>query len=193
MADIRYDEDKLKDLILYIAFKSNDDSYFGKTKLNKILFFSDFLYYRHYGKAITGAKYIKNKYGPTVKHLDTTLRDLKTAYKAVMQNFIVFGYDQKKLIAIDKVDLSRFDAQEISFVDQIISELRGDTANRVSKLSHEFAAWKILDFGDEIPYSLALVLNPQKTKQLLSEKDIAIGKMLDEKYKANDLESVNKI
>jgi hypothetical protein len=39
------DEQKMKELILYISQKCADDTKFGATKLNKILYFSDFLAY----------------------------------------------------------------------------------------------------------------------------------------------------
>ncbi len=55
-ATLANDEAKLVELILYIADKCENDPHFGKTKLNKILFFSDMLYYGFFGNAITGVE-----------------------------------------------------------------------------------------------------------------------------------------
>lgn len=51
--------------MLYIAKRSLTDPYFGYVKLNKILFYADFVAYGELGKPITGATYIRNLYGPT--------------------------------------------------------------------------------------------------------------------------------
>src|SRR5437660_10500981 len=60
---------RLRELILYIADRSKDDPKFGATKLNKILYFSDFVSFREYGEPITGAMYMRLENGPAPMHL----------------------------------------------------------------------------------------------------------------------------
>ncbi|HZQ34888.1 MAG TPA: hypothetical protein VFD32_03070 [Dehalococcoidia bacterium] len=55
MENREIDSRKLGELILYVAEKSSDDPRFGATKLNNILFFSDFLAFGQLGRSITGA------------------------------------------------------------------------------------------------------------------------------------------
>ena len=55
---------KLKELVLYIAQKSEDDPSFGATKLNKILFAADFYFFGQTGRSITGASYVHRGKGP---------------------------------------------------------------------------------------------------------------------------------
>ena len=62
------DDEKLKELILLLARASEGDPNFGTVKLNKELFYSDFLAYRLFGKAITGHEYIALELGPGPKH-----------------------------------------------------------------------------------------------------------------------------
>lgn len=50
-----FDPAKFKALMLYAAEKSRGDPRFGAIKLNKILFFSDFLSYGLTGRAVTAA------------------------------------------------------------------------------------------------------------------------------------------
>ena len=45
----KFNEGKFRELILYVARRSEDDKYFGAVKLNKILYFSDFNAYRELG------------------------------------------------------------------------------------------------------------------------------------------------
>jgi hypothetical protein len=40
------DDEKLRELILYVSTLSKDDDNFGATKLNKLLFYADFLAYQ---------------------------------------------------------------------------------------------------------------------------------------------------
>ena len=58
-----YDAGKLGELIVYIVENSLGDPYFGKTKLNKILFAADFEAYRQRGRSITGADYPASRMG----------------------------------------------------------------------------------------------------------------------------------
>jgi len=65
----KYNEEKLAELILYVCHKSEADERFGATKLNKILFYSDFAAYRQLGQPITGADYQNLEEGPAPRKL----------------------------------------------------------------------------------------------------------------------------
>ena len=62
-------ERRFRELLLYICEKSATDPKFGATKLNKILYFSDFLAFARYGKPITGFEYQRERNGPVPKRL----------------------------------------------------------------------------------------------------------------------------
>jgi len=47
-------QDKFRELVLYLSEKSQDDKKFGATKLNKILYFCDFGSYVKLGQPVTG-------------------------------------------------------------------------------------------------------------------------------------------
>jgi hypothetical protein len=64
VSDVRYDPEKFRELVVYVASKFEDDPPLGDVKLNKILYFSDFLTYNRLGSPITGARYQKQKLGP---------------------------------------------------------------------------------------------------------------------------------
>ena len=63
------DDEKFKELVLYIARKSECDPRFGATKLNKLLFFSDFLAFKRLGSPITGQTYFKLDHGPAPRRM----------------------------------------------------------------------------------------------------------------------------
>src|SRR6267154_5777818 len=62
-------EAKFKELVLLVAKQSEGDGTFGATKLNKLLFYIDFLSYLNLGKAVTGMQYQKLDRGPAPKKL----------------------------------------------------------------------------------------------------------------------------
>ena len=52
-----YDPDRLAELMLLAADRLHTDPSYGATKLNKALFFSDFLHYKRHGDLISAAVY----------------------------------------------------------------------------------------------------------------------------------------
>ena len=72
--------EKLREMIWMIVDESSEHSVpLTVTKLNKLLFISDFAFYKLTGKSISGEIYYKNHYGPTiaVRHLDDGLKKTK--------------------------------------------------------------------------------------------------------------------
>src|SRR5438034_11290020 len=63
------DEPRFRELVLYICEKCAADPKFGATKLNKILYFADFLAYAEFGEPITGVEYQKIANGPAPRRL----------------------------------------------------------------------------------------------------------------------------
>ena len=73
MQVFKQDIDKFKELILYVCEKSATDPNFGATKLNKILFLSDFWAYAYCGRPITGVEYMKLRFGPAPEGVRPTV------------------------------------------------------------------------------------------------------------------------
>ena len=59
-----FEEARFKELIVLISELCAKDPTYGSVKLNKILYFADFMAYRVLGKPITGATYFKLQEGP---------------------------------------------------------------------------------------------------------------------------------
>src|SRR5437868_14530692 len=76
-AEPTFHEDKLAELILYIAERSEHDKEFGKTKLLKLIAYSDFGAYQRLGRPITGAHYRKLPHGPAPREAPETLEILE--------------------------------------------------------------------------------------------------------------------
>ncbi len=54
-------------------------------------------------------------------------------------------------------DLTVFSEDELATIDKVFADLVGLSAQQVSDLSHEEAGWRLVEFGETIPYEAALV------------------------------------
>jgi hypothetical protein len=150
-----FDKDKLRQLTLYIASRSEQDPRFGSVKLNKILFYSDFVHYVKTGDSITGSAYKRMPNGPCPENLPKLLEVLDKKDELKLQHRNFYGKLQKRPIALVEADLSIFTAKEISTVDYVMQELWGRNASEASELSHQFIGWQLADEFATIPYSVA--------------------------------------
>lgn len=149
--------DKMRELILYVSRRSEDDPKFGATKLNKILFFSDFLAYRQYGQAITNQPYFRLEWGPAPKCLvPLRVRMIKDGDLA-LQTRDYYGEKQDRTVALREPDLAHFKGIEVAIVDHVIERLRDLDAGEASELSHRFTGWKLAGHKENIPYYVALL------------------------------------
>jgi hypothetical protein len=156
-------EQKLAELILYISKLSEGDETFGSTKLNKLLFYSDYTAYLKLGTPITSVAYLRLDHGPAPVNL-VRLRD-RLVHTGVLQMVTTRFHNrtQEKPIALRETDFSVFSAQEISIVDRIVNQFKGMRAAEISDLSHNFVGWRLAKKNEVIPYSVARVHRREPT------------------------------
>lgn len=173
--EFKYNPEKLKNLILYVAEQSKDDPYFGATKLNKILYYVDFRAYRELGCPITGAEYQKLPDGPAPRELLKVRRQLLNEGRIALQNRQVFNYVQQRIVPLDPaVDTgSSFLPNELAIIDDVLLMLRGKSGTEASEMSHDEAGWKLVGYYQTIPYETAW-FPPQGTE--LDEESLAIAR-----------------
>lgn len=161
---------KFRELLLYVAQKSLDDPRFGATKLNKILFYSDFLAYGELGRPITEATYQRLDHGPAPVPLLAAERELESEGAAEVIEVPRFHLKQRRLIPKRRARLAEFSAEEIALVDEVIDVLRGYTAVGVSALSHLEKAWQLVEDGEEIPFEFVFI-----SREPLTAEDVKRG------------------
>jgi len=146
-------EARLRELILYVSARCESDPKFGATKLNKILWWSDFLTYAYTGKPITGVEYMRLGNGPVPRRMMAVRESMQQAREiAVAEVDMPFGgRTQHRVMALRSPDLSKFSAEEIDVVQHVITALWHKTAKGVSALSHG-KAWEVADDKGPIPY-----------------------------------------
>ena len=174
-----FNENKFKELILYVARHSVDDKYFGAVKLNKVLYFSDFNAYRELGNSITGADYQHLNEGPAPRQFLRVKDSLIAREEATIERRVVFSMTQQRLVAAgeakDEKDI--FTLDELRIIDEVIDTLWNMTAREASKLSHEEYGWRLTEPGESIPYSSAF-FSPEP----LTQEQISYGQKFAEEH-----------
>ena len=169
---------KFRELMLYAAEKSGEDPRFGATKLNKILFFSDFLAFGLTGSAITGATYRKDRNGPTPRELKPMAREITESKDGIFVNRRVFNYSQTRLVPLRPANKHLFSSEELDLVDNVIDDLSWRSAAEVSRLSHDRSvAWQIAEMGEDIPYECVFL-----SARTATSDDIGRGQELARRY-----------
>ena len=144
---------RLKNLLLYILGKMGDTF---QTKMNKVLFYIDFLSYRERGMAISGLAYNAIDFGPVPQRWDRVY----SAFDEVeQQTQLVHDQECIALTAIAVADMGGFTSEEKAIIDEVCEKMKGLSAHDISDLSHREPAWKNhLHQPETIPYSEAFSL-----------------------------------
>ena len=162
-----FDREKFKTLVQYICYRCENPQLLGKTKLNKILWFSDMLHFERTGEPLTGESYVKLTFGPVPTHVDHAIGELQSEGKLSVR-LPEGDYDPTLFFAHDAPSLGIFSAEEISLVDRIIEEICSKhTASSISRLTHD-AVYKLAEMGEEIPYEAFLASKLGE----ITEKDV---------------------
>ncbi|MBU1173353.1 MAG: SocA family protein [Proteobacteria bacterium] len=168
---------RLGELILYVSERCGTDPFFGNTKLNKILFYSDMLTYANLGQPITGSEYMRLPNGPVPKHMKPVLEKMKARKDMVMVSRDFYRRTQHRVVPLREAKIDGlFTPTQIAWVERVIEALGHMSATQVSKRSHD-RVWRIADDKKSIPYE-AIYLSDQDA----TPDDEARAHELAEKY-----------
>ncbi len=132
---IKPDLDKVKNCILYFLHKF--DGVF-ETKLNKLLFYSDFLSFKNYGVGISGLSYRAIDFGPVPQQYSTIYENIGN----IDAEIVPFPHGTgKRLTPVENIDMSIFKEREIEIFEQVFAHFKNYNAVEISEASHKEAAW----------------------------------------------------
>jgi len=151
------DDDKLKELIIYLSILSEGDRFYGAIKLNKLLFYADFMAYLRFGASITGQEYQRLEHGPAPRRLRPVVERMKKTGDIVVREDSIGGFRQIRTLAKREPKLSLFSGPEVALIDETIHRFRSMSATDISEKSHDFLGWKLAELNETIPYNVALI------------------------------------
>ena len=132
----------------------------SKTKLNKLLWYADFLFFKRNTVSISGVRYAHLPYGPCPDNYDLHLAQLTgiegslTAFEEVQGQ-----YAWEALRSTNEPDYSVFSNAELHTLTEVAECFADVPANRLSDISHAEVGYEATSNGDIISYEFADELN----------------------------------
>ena len=147
--------EKIKDTILYIISSS---SIVLKTKLNKLLWYIDFLYFKIYSVSLTGCTYVHLPYGPIPNNYDDII-NLMMHEGLLEKNEIMFnkkkGIVGEQLVPRVKIDKTKFSDDELNVINFVLAHFKDFSCGDITDYSHKEKPYKHTKDQDEVSYELA--------------------------------------
>jgi len=152
-----FDREKTKHVILYLAEYSQP----YKTKLNKLLFYTDFDHFRGFAQSITGLKYVAIPHGPVPNHYEYLFEAL-VEEEIICKDYALTSYGEVERILPSgklKFDESLFSASELNSLRYIAEKFKETSAGDIAEISHKEPAWiENIDGKRIIPFHYAFGL-----------------------------------
>lgn len=136
-----FKQERVNQMILFFAEKMHP----WKTKLNKLLFYSDFLHFKKYGYSISGLKYVAIDYGPVPNEYEIlfTIGRINNIFKKVYQEINNDATGEKVLPMTNAKFNSRlFKDHELEILYTVFDKFKDVTSSEIVKMSHDEIAWK---------------------------------------------------
>ena len=127
-----FDLEKMINIILCVINNYKKGVY--KTKINKLLWYIDFVYFKKFSVSISGSTYIHFQYGP------------------VPENYEIFQ-------TVASCDTENFSKSEIETMDFVINYFKNYNCNEISQFSHKEKAYKNTTDNEMISYNYASELS----------------------------------
>ena len=145
--------EKLKSVILSIL---NICGEVFCTKMNKILFYIDFLSYRKYGRSVTGLSYKALPYGPVPERWD---RIYGCFDEVALEPRIIGEREGLVIIPVDMAKEDLLNTAELEVIRFVCSRFKDCSSAELSNISHEEDAWLECQHNRQrIPYEYAFRL-----------------------------------
>lgn len=156
--NVKFDAQKLKNVILYILEKCGGKPNLGETVLYKLLYFIDFDSFEILGKPIIGLNYIRLQYGPvpTANEYNPVIKEMaeNDVLKIFSQKY--YGMLQKRYVALQSYEAGSLRSEENKIIDSVINRLSDMSATQIEAYVHEDIPWKITENGQIISYDLVI-------------------------------------
>ena len=153
----KLNEEKYKNVILYLSKKIGQNGVWGKKKMYKLLYYIDFDFFEKYERPITGDIYHKLQMGPAPSYFDAIAQELKKqGLLQISINKTGNGHNDAYVYkALANPKDNAFTAEEKAMLDRIIKLYGNKTGKQLENLTHKEAPYLAVEEGEEMPLELA--------------------------------------
>jgi DNA-binding XRE family transcriptional regulator/uncharacterized phage-associated protein len=157
--DVIASTEKYKQIILNtLKHGADSDEKITKTKLAKLVYLADFIWFYRNSSPMSGMTYRKLPQGPVSDVYFRALDEMEDAGiiirepkgKAIMYSLVE-----------NEVPISRLSEQELDLIKGICQGWRGKSTAEIVEFTHRQLPWQICREGEAIPYSLITQEEPE--------------------------------
>ena len=143
-------------MVLFFAHKSSGVL---KTKLMKLLNYSDMIFYKENGLSISGLRYAHLPYGPVPDNFDMILGKMAADHIAHIEVFYDGSYENHQVVPECDVPEGVLSDEEIEVLTRIYEKFKDFGSKEISNYSHKETGYKATKTGQIISYAYAKDIN----------------------------------
>ena len=159
-SDVIKSTEKYKQIILNaLKHGAGDDGKITKTKLAKLLYLADFIWYYLNASPMSGMTYRKLPRGPVADVYFRALDELEEDGAIIREpkgNSILFSLVEKEAPS------GRLSDDELNLIEKIGKAWSGKSTDDIVNFTHEQLPWQICRDGEVIPYGLITQEEPER-------------------------------
>lgn len=148
-----FDYEKLCAMVLFFAHKSAG---LLKTKLMKLLNYSDMIFYKENGLSISGLKYAHLPYGPVPDNFDMILGKMAADHIAHIEVLYDGAYENHQVVPECDVPEGVLSDEEIEVLERIYEKFKNFGSVEISNYSHREKGYNATKTGQIISYAYAM-------------------------------------
>ena len=153
---MEFDKDKFKNVLHFIIYKCGFRNTVGRTVIHKLLYFSDFNYYKEFNQSITNESYIRKERGPVPIHFEMAIDELVEENKISLgKRRLPCGKIMNRYFSLKgpEIDLKN---EELTIVNKVIKELSHLNGKQIGEYSLSDYPVKKTEDEEIIEYELVL-------------------------------------
>lgn len=147
-----FDYEKFCAMVLYFAHRNSE---LLKTKLMKLLNYSDMVFYKENGISISGARYAHLPYGPVPENFDILLGTMAADHIAHIEVFYDNGYEKHQVIPDEEMPEGILSENELAVLERIYLKFENFGSVDISNYSHKEKGYNATQKGEIISYAYA--------------------------------------
>lgn len=147
-----FDYEKLCAMVLFFANKSSE---LLKTKLMKLLNYSDMIFYKENGISMSGLKYVHLPYGPVPDNFDMLLGKMEADHIVYIEVSYVNDYEFHHVIPECEVPEGVLSDTETEVLERIFKKFKDFGSADISDYSHKEKGYRLTKKGEVISYAYA--------------------------------------
>nr|WP_291235321.1 type II TA system antitoxin MqsA family protein [Frisingicoccus sp.] len=148
-----FDYEKLCAMVLFFANKSTE---LLKTKLMKLLNYSDMVFYKENGISISGLRYAHLPYGPVPDNFDIILGKMAADHLAHIEVVYDGAYEKHQVIPECDVPKGILSDAETEVLNRIYEKFKNFGSVEISDYSHKEKGYNATKTGQIISYAYAM-------------------------------------